>query len=94
MMVLRVASALVWRVSEADLAVIDQLFQDIKQGTILFLGLVCLLTFAANAGVLAWILSKRSSHALVRCPKCGRTVHCPHCADDEDLLDEDEVEES
>jgi hypothetical protein len=62
---------------------LDQFFDDLLNGvqrsTAIFLGLLCLLVFAVNAGLLVWLIVRKSDHGLVRCPKCGRTIACPHC---------------
>ena len=63
--------------------IFDDLIDAAQRGTVIFLGLLCLLTFAANAAVLAWFLLKSRGGILVRCPKCGRTIVCPHCAEEE-----------
>jgi hypothetical protein len=65
-----------------------QFLDDLQQGAITFLGVLCVLAFLLNAVLLAWLLVKRSTHGLARCPKCGRTIACPHCADDDEQPDE------
>jgi len=61
-----------------------QFLEDLQRGTVNFLGVLCVLAFLLNAALLVWLLFKKSAHGLARCPKCGRTIVCPHCADDED----------
>lgn len=56
---------------------------DLEGPTISFLGLLCVLVFLLNAGLLAWLIVRKSAHGLARCPKCGRTIECPHCSEDE-----------
>ena len=60
----------------------NDLFADFRRGSVVFLGLLCLLVFLANAGLLVWLLVKRGTSELARCPKCGRMIICPHCSDD------------
>lgn len=62
--------------------IFDELFADIRRGTVVFFGLLCLLAFIANAVLLVWLLVKRGSSELARCPKCGRMIICPHCSED------------
>lgn len=62
---------------------LDGLFQSITEGTSAFLGLLCLLVFAINAGLMIWLLNRKGGFGLNRCPQCGRTIVCPHCSDDE-----------
>lgn len=61
----------------------DQLIQSFKQGSVLFLGLLCALMFAINAGLLLFLIMRQKEHGLARCPKCGRSIACPHCAEDD-----------
>lgn len=61
---------------------IEQFLERIGQGTVVFLGLLCVVVFAVNAVLLAYLLVKRGVHGLARCPKCGRTIACPHCEED------------
>ena len=60
-----------------------QILEDLQRGTVNFLGVLCVLVFLLNAVLLVWLLVKKSAHGLARCPKCGRTIACPHCAEDE-----------
>ena len=62
---------------------LDDLLRNLQQGTLAFLGLLCFLVFALNAVLLVWLLVRKSQHGLMRCPRCGRTVACQHCADEE-----------
>lgn len=70
-------------------------FQDIidaiQKGTFGFLGLMCFLIFVINAVLLAWLIVKKGSTGLARCPKCGRTIACPHCEDADDYPDSLEI---
>lgn len=68
--------------------VIDNLFNSVERGVLVFLGLLCLLVFSANAGLLIWIIFRKGGDGLARCPRCGRQIVCPHCLDDEDPSDE------
>jgi hypothetical protein len=61
----------------------QQFLDDLQRGTVTFLGVLCVLAFLLNAALLVWLLVKKSTHGLARCPKCGRTIACPHCNDDE-----------
>jgi hypothetical protein len=61
----------------------EDLLRNLQQGTLAFLGLLCFLVFALNAVLLIWLLVRKSQHGLMRCPRCGRTVACPHCADED-----------
>ena len=64
------------------------IFQDfldsLKQPVALFLGLLCFMAFACNAALLFYLLMNKSAHGLARCPKCGRVIACPHCAEDDE----------
>lgn len=62
---------------------IDRFLQSLEQGVVVFLGLLCCLIFAVNAVLLAYLIVRKSSHGLVRCPRCGRVIACPHCTEDE-----------
>lgn len=66
---------------------LDQLLKDLfdgnRRGTFTFLGVVCFLVFALNAGLLGWLIVKKGAQGLTRCPKCGRPVICPHCEEDD-----------
>ena len=57
---------------------------DLQGPTVSFLGLLCILVFLLNACLLAWLVFRKSAHGLARCPKCGRTVECVHCSEDEE----------
>lgn len=59
------------------------MFEDTLKGSVNFLGVLCLLVFALNAGLLFWLIIRRGSMGLARCPRCGRTIACPHCSEDE-----------
>jgi len=61
-----------------------EFLDQLQRSTIGFLGVLCLLVFLLNAGLLAWLIVKKSAHGLARCPKCGRTIACPHCSEDEE----------
>ncbi len=63
---------------------LQQIIDAIQKGTAGFLGLLCFLVFLANAVLLAWLVMKKGSSTLARCPKCGRTIACPHCQDEEE----------
>ncbi len=63
---------------------LEQLLQDLQKGTVNFLGILCLLVFILNAVLLVWLIVRKSAHGLARCPKCGRTIACPHCSEDEE----------
>ena len=64
---------------------LQQLLNDLnKRGTVSFLGILCFLIFAVNAVLLVWLLIRKSSHGLAKCPKCGRQIACPHCNDDDE----------
>lgn len=64
----------------------EQLFSDLaddfRRGTVLMLGLMCLLAFLVNLGVLLWLVYRSGGTRMVRCPECGRSLTCPHCAED------------
>jgi len=62
----------------------DRLFDEASRGTVVFMGLLCIIVFAVNAGLLIWLAMKRGNTELARCPKCGRTIICPHCSEDGD----------
>jgi hypothetical protein len=62
--------------------IFDELFADIRRGTVVFFGLLCLLAFIVNAVLLVWLMVRRGTSELARCPKCGRTIICPHCSED------------
>ncbi len=61
-----------------------RILQSVEQGVIVFLGLLCCLIFAINAALLVYLIVRKSSHGLARCPRCGRMIACPHCSEDED----------
>ena len=63
---------------------IPQFLDDLQRGTVNFLGILCVLAFLLNAVLLVWLLVKKSTHGLARCPKCGRTIACPHCNEDKE----------
>lgn len=62
---------------------LQDLLRGLERSTVLFLGVLCLLVFIVNAGLLAWLVFRKSPHGLARCPKCGRIIACPHCDEDE-----------
>lgn len=62
---------------------IDRILQSVEQGVVVFLGLLCCLIFAVNAVLLAYLIVRKSSHGLARCPRCGRMIACPHCLEDD-----------
>ena len=62
----------------------DEFLQSLEKGTVNFLGILCVLVFILNAVLLVWLMIRKSAHGLARCPKCGRTIACPHCREDED----------
>ncbi|MFQ5733176.1 MAG: hypothetical protein ACE5KM_14645 [Planctomycetaceae bacterium] len=57
---------------------------DLQGPTVSFLGILCVLVFLLNGALLAWLIVRKSGHGLARCPKCGRTVECPHCSEDDE----------
>jgi hypothetical protein len=67
---------------------IDDMLAQVSRGTVIFLGLLVLLAFVANAVLLIFLLVKRGSTFVARCPKCGRMVICPHCNDDSPPVDQ------
>ncbi len=67
---------------------IDRILRSVEQGVVVFLGLLCCLIFAVNAVLLIYLIMRKSSHGLARCPRCGRMIACPHCAEDENAEDE------
>ena len=62
---------------------LDDFLRNLQQGTLALLGLLCFLVFALNAVLLIWLLVRKSHHGLTRCPRCGRVIACPHCADED-----------
>lgn len=62
----------------------QQILDDLQKGTVNFLGVLCFLIFSVNAVLLVWLLVRKSTHGLAKCPKCGRQIVCPHCKDDEE----------
>jgi len=62
----------------------EQFFDDLQKGTVNFLGVLCFLVFAVNAVLLVWLMVRKSTHGLAKCPKCGRVIACPHCSDDDE----------
>lgn len=66
---------------------VEQFFQDLvedlRRGTVLLLGLLCFLAFAVNLGALLWLAYRRGGTLAVRCPECGRSLTCPHCAEED-----------
>lgn len=70
----------------------QRIIEAIQQGTFGFLGLLCFLVFLANAVLLAWLIVKKSSTGLARCPKCGRTIACPHCQHEDDEHDHEDMD--
>jgi hypothetical protein len=70
--------------------VLQELLQGLRQGTAVFLSLLCFLAFAVNAGLLVWLIVKKGSSELARCPKCGRNITCPHCVEDENEDEEND----
>jgi hypothetical protein len=71
---------------------VPEIFQNfldsLKQPVAVFLGLLCFMAFACNAALLFYLLMKKSAHGLARCPKCGRFIACPHCAEDDESDEE------
>ena len=67
---------------------IDRIMRSVEQGVVVFLGLLCCLIFAVNAVLLVYLIMRKSSHGLARCPRCGRMIACPHCTEDEKAEDE------
>ncbi len=67
---------------------IDRIMRSVEQGVVVFLGLLCCLIFAVNAVLLIYLIMRKSSHGLARCPRCGRMIACPHCAEDDEAEDE------
>lgn len=68
---------------------INRFLQSLEQGVVVFLGLLCCLIFAVNAVLLIYLIMRKSSHGLARCPRCGRMIACPHCVEDEEVEQED-----
>ena len=62
---------------------LQNFLENIREGTVIFLGLLCVLVFVANAVLLGWLVVKKSAHGLAKCPRCGRVIACPHCQEDE-----------
>lgn len=62
---------------------LDRILEGVREGTALFLGLLCVAVFSVNAVLLFLLLIKKGTHGLTRCPKCGRMIACPHCEEDE-----------
>lgn len=61
-----------------------EFLRDLTKNADKFLGILCFLIFSLNAVLLVWLLVRKSTHGLAKCPKCGRQIACPHCTDDED----------
>lgn len=74
-----------WLASEKADTMFERLLEGVQEGTALFLGLLCVAVFAANAVLLFVLLMKKGTHGLARCPKCGRVIACPHCEEDEEF---------
>ena len=64
--------------------ILQDFLDSLKQPVAVFLGLLCFMAFACNAALLFYLLMKKSAHGLARCPKCGRVIACPHCAEDDE----------
>lgn len=62
---------------------LQDFLDELRRGTVNFLGVLCVLVFILNAVLLIWLIVKKGSHGLARCPKCGRQIACPHCTEDE-----------
>lgn len=63
--------------------ILDDVFQDLRDGTATFLGLMCFLVFVVNACLLVWLGIRKGRSTLARCPRCGRSIVCMHCSEDE-----------
>jgi len=63
---------------------LQEFLDNLRRGTVTFLGVLCLLVFLLNAVLLVWLIVKQGTHGLARCPRCGRTIACPHCNEDEE----------
>lgn len=62
---------------------VERVLNGVQEGTALFLGIMCALIFSLNAVLLGWLLMRKAGHGLLRCPRCGRVIACPHCEEDE-----------
>lgn len=71
----------------------QRIIEAIQKGTFGFLGLLCFLVFLANAVLLAWLIVKKGSSGLARCPKCGRTIACPHCEEEDEDHDHEDMDD-
>ena len=67
--------------------IFESLFHELVDAThrsaMILFGLMCFLAFLANAGLLFWLIVKKQTFGLARCPKCGRPIACPICEEDE-----------
>ena len=70
---------------------LQDLLDELRRGTVNFLGVLCVLVFVLNAVLLVWLIIKKGSHGLARCPKCGRQIACPHCHEDDEATGDGEA---